>query len=79
MSYRDAREEGRLERAANVLRNWIMVSLAIVFTFLYASALVGWLKPLGDERMVTHLEPIIFVIIGYYFGRAPSQQNESTL
>ena len=29
--------------------------------------------------MVSRLEPIIFVIIGYYFGRLPSQQNESTL
>jgi hypothetical protein len=29
--------------------------------------------------MVGRLEPIIFVIIGYYFGRQPSQQIEATL
>ena len=29
--------------------------------------------------MVLRLEPIIFVIIGYYFGRLPAQQNEKTL
>jgi hypothetical protein len=29
--------------------------------------------------MLTRLEPIIFVIIGYYFGRLPAQQNEKTL
>src|SRR6185295_9194779 len=40
---------------------------------------VGWLKPLADEKMVLRLEPIIFVIIGYYFGRLPGQQNERTL
>ena len=40
---------------------------------------MGWLKPLADEKMVLRLEPIIFVIIGYYFGRLPGQQNERTL
>jgi hypothetical protein len=34
---------------------------------------------LADEKMVLRLEPIIFVIIGYYFGRLPAQQNEKTL
>src|ERR1044071_7095086 len=29
--------------------------------------------------MVMRLEPIIFAIIGYYFGRLPGQQNERTL
>ncbi|MDX6385570.1 MAG: hypothetical protein QOK48_3143 [Blastocatellia bacterium] len=29
--------------------------------------------------MVLRLEPIIFVIIGYYFGRLPARQNEKTL
>jgi hypothetical protein len=40
---------------------------------------LGWLKPLTDVSMITRLEPIIFVIIGYYFGRLPAQQNEKTL
>jgi hypothetical protein len=64
---------------SNTVKSWIMIILTISFTLLYAAALLGWLKPLTDERMVTHLEPIIFVIIGYYFGRLPAQQNEKTL
>jgi hypothetical protein len=56
-----------------------MVVLTLIFIALYGAALIGWLKPLADEKMVMRLEPIIFVIIGYYFGRLPGQQNERTL
>lgn len=56
-----------------------MVVLTLIFVGLYGAALFGWLKPLGDDRMVVRLEPIIFVIIGFYFGRLPGQQNERTL
>jgi hypothetical protein len=63
----------------DALRGWMMVALTLIFVVLYATALTGWLKPLADEKMVTRLEPIIFVIIGYYFGRLPAQQNEKTL
>ncbi len=63
----------------DALRNWIMVVLTLIFVALYGAALIGWLKPLADEKMVLRLEPIIFVIIGYYFGRLPAQQNEKTL
>ena len=63
----------------DTLKNWIMVVLTLVFISLYGAALIGWLKPLADEKMVMRLEPIIFVIIGYYFGRLPGQQNERTL
>jgi len=65
--------------APDTLKNWIMVVLTLIFISLYGAALTGWLKPLADEKMVMRLEPIIFVIIGYYFGRLPSQQNERTL
>lgn len=61
------------------VRNWLMPVLTLTFVFLYGAALFGWLKPLPSEQMVARLEPIIFVIIGYYFGRLPSQQNEGTL
>jgi len=67
------------KKMANALRSWVMVALTLLFLLLYGAALVGWLKPLADDKMVARLEPIIFVIIGYYFGRLPSQQNESTL
>ena len=56
-----------------------MLFLTIAFVILYALALSGRLKPLPDTSLVARLEPIIFVIIGYYFGRIPGQQNENTL
>ncbi|HEX8071580.1 MAG TPA: hypothetical protein VF546_16620 [Pyrinomonadaceae bacterium] len=61
------------------IKSWVMVLLTLLFVLLYGAALVGWLKPLADEKMVMRLEPIIFVIIGYYFGRLPAQQTEKTL
>jgi hypothetical protein len=74
-------KEDRLGRhhRTNALKNWIMVALTITFILLYGAALLGSLKPLADQSMVSRLEPIIFVIIGYYFGRLPSQQNEDSL
>lgn len=64
---------------ASSLKAWIMVILTAAFVLLYGAALLGWIKPLADERVLTRLEPIIFVIIGYYFGRFPAQQNEQML
>lgn len=63
----------------NALKGWVMIALTLTFVGLYGAALTGWLRPLADEKMVARLEPIIFVIIGYYFGRLPAQQNEQTL
>ncbi len=64
---------------SETLKGWIMVFLTLVFVALYGLALLGKLKPLDDASMVVRLEPIIFIIVGYYFGRLPSQQNEQTL
>jgi hypothetical protein len=65
--------------SAGTLKEWVMVLLTMAFVALYGLALVGKLKPLADLTMVSRLEPMIFVIIGYYFGRLPAQQNEQTL
>ena len=67
------------QQATYALKDWVMLTLTLLFVGLYGAALTGWLRPLTDERMVTRLEPIIFVIIGYYFGRLPAQENERTL
>jgi len=67
------------QNMTETLKSWVIVVLTLIFVVLYAAALLGWLKPLPDAAMVTRLEPIIFVIIGYYFGRLPAQQNEKTL
>lgn len=56
-----------------------MVLLTLVFVVLYGLALLGKLRPLADVSMVTRLEPLIFIIIGYYFGRLPGVENEQTL
>ena len=64
---------------AEALKSWGMLLLTFVFVALYGLALIGKLKPLADVSMVSRIEPIIFVIIGYYFGRLPAQQNEKTL
>ncbi|MEN3332214.1 MAG: hypothetical protein V7641_1579 [Blastocatellia bacterium] len=64
---------------ANTIRSWMMVALATVVALLYGGAVLGIVKPQADERMIERIEPIIFVIIGYYFGRLPAQQNENTL
>lgn len=61
------------------IKNWVMTIVTAIFVLFYAAALLGWIKPLTDERVVARLEPIIFLIIGYYFGRLPAQQNEQTL
>ncbi|HEX9959603.1 MAG TPA: hypothetical protein VGB00_01555 [Pyrinomonadaceae bacterium] len=53
-----------------------MAALFIIFIFLYILVLAGKLESLREREMVMHLEPIIFVLIGYYFGRSPAQQNE---
>jgi len=63
----------------DALKSWVMVILTFAFIALYGLALIGTLKPLADISMVSRIEPIIFVIIGYYFGRLPAQQNEKTL
>lgn len=65
--------------AATDLKTWVMTILAVAFVLFYGAALIGWIKPLADDRAVAHLEPIIFAIIGYYFGRLPAQRNEKTL
>jgi hypothetical protein len=72
----DIPHEGRLSEA---IKSWVMVFLTLVFVVLYGLALIGKLRPLADASMVTRLEPLIFVIIGYYFGRLPSAENEQIL
>jgi hypothetical protein len=67
------------QRLAETFKEWVMIVLTFAFVILYGLALVGKLRPLADLSIVSRLEPIIFVIIGYYFGRLPAQQNEITL
>jgi hypothetical protein len=61
------------------MKSWVMVLLTLVFVVLYGFALLGKLRPLADISMVTRLEPLVFIVIGYYFGRLPGEENEQTL
>ena len=61
------------------VRNWGLTIVISIFVLLYGAALLGWIRPVTDERLIMRLEPIIFVIVGYCFGRLPAQQNEQTL
>ena len=60
-------------------RTWVMVALTAVFVGLYVLALVGWISASPDAGLLGRLEPIVFAIVGYYFGRLPSEQNEKNL
>ena len=64
---------------AEALKGWMMIGLTITFVGLYTAALTGLLRPLTDVIVIARLEPLIFVILGYYFGRLPSQYNEKIL
>jgi hypothetical protein len=69
----------RGEEFANAIQSWTMIFLTLAFIALYAAALFGGFKHLTDDRLIAHLEPIIFVVIGYFFGRLPARQNEQLL
>jgi hypothetical protein len=62
-----------------ILSNLFMVILTLIFVLLYAAAFTGKFDPLKDNTMLLRLEPITFILIGYYFGRLPSRQNEQSL
>jgi hypothetical protein len=79
MTNRKSPDDSKGINLQETFKGWLMAALTFVFVLLYAGALFGWIKPLTDNSVVTRLEPIIFVIVGYYFGRLPAQQNEKTL
>jgi uncharacterized protein YlxW (UPF0749 family) len=64
---------------AGMLKKYLMVILTLIFVFLYAAAFYGKLDPLKDNALLLRFEPIIFLLIGYYFARLPVRQTEKTL
>lgn len=61
------------------IRNSLMVILMLIFVFLYAAAFYGKFDPLKDNTMLLRFEPLIFLLIGYYFARLPARQSEKML
>lgn len=64
--------------AVETLRNYAMVGLTLVFVFLYAAAFSGKLDPLKDNSMLLRFEPVIFLLIGFYFGGLPERRSQRT-
>lgn len=79
MAEKSNTEAGNKNRSTDFLIDLLMVVLTVVFVLLYAAAFTGKFDPLKDNTMLLHLEPIIFIIIGFYLGRFPARQNEATL
>ena len=65
--------------ASEMLRDWSVVILLLIFVVLYALAFTGKLDPFKDNSMLLRFEPIIFILVGYYFGRLPARHNERVL
>jgi hypothetical protein len=79
MTAKLTRDGARNRSRADALKGWAMPALSFGFFLLYGAVLAGFVKPPENDRLVGRLEPLIFVIVGYSFGRLPSQQNERTL
>lgn len=63
---------------AEIVINSSMVILMLIFILLYAAAFSGKIDPLNDNTTLLRFEPIIFLLIGYYFGWLPSQHSDKT-
>lgn len=64
---------------SEAVRNSLMIILTLIFVFLYAAAFSGKLDPLKDNSMLLRFEPILFLFMGYYFGRFPARQGEKVM
>ncbi|MGD0334673.1 MAG: hypothetical protein ABSA90_15675 [Xanthobacteraceae bacterium] len=60
------------------IKSWIVVILTAIFVACYVAALFGW-QATPNDKIVTTLAPIVAVIIGYFFGRMPSEKIENSL
>jgi hypothetical protein len=56
-------------------KHWIMIIVSVTFLVLYGAALTGVLRPVTESSIAERLEPIIFILIGFYFGQLPFTQS----
>ena len=71
--------EQKKRRTTEILRDSALIIITLVFVLLYAAAYAGKFDPLKDNTMLLRLEPLIFIFIGYCFGRIPARQCEQFL
>ena len=69
----------REKNAVEILKDSLMVILTLIFVLLYAAAFAGKFDPLKDNTLLLRLEPIILILITFYFARLSSRQNERNL
>ncbi len=71
------------DRNGKIIGEWLkdslMIILTLVFVLLYAAAFTGKLDPLKDNFFLWRLEPILLILIGYYFAHRPAKHNEKLL
>lgn len=79
MSENETTKVRKRKKISEHLKDSGLLILAVVFIALYAAAFAGKLDPLRGNTILLRLEPVIFILIGYYFGRFPSRSCERTL
>ena len=57
----------------------MVVTISILFVGLYAGASLGLIDGKPNADLLGVLQPVVWVIIGYYFGRVPGERVESRL
>ncbi len=67
------------EPGEDPIKKMIVVALTVVFTALYVIAIIGRWRWDSDREAIQLLQPIVYVIIGYFFGRMPSEATERSL
>jgi hypothetical protein len=53
------------------LKKGTIIALTVVFTLLYIAGIVGY-PWTPNDMVVKLLQPIVYVIVGYFFGRLPA-------
>lgn len=61
------------------VKTTVIVTLTVVFVGLYIAAMFGWTSWKPDGAAIPLLQPVVYVIIGYYFGRIPAEATERKL
>jgi hypothetical protein len=63
------------------LKKGTIAVLTLIFVALYVAGIIGVWRgdSAANSKAITLLQPIVYVIIGYYFGRMPAEKTEKAL
>lgn len=79
MTEKTAPTDKKEKNTGELIRDSLTIIVTLIFILLYAAAYTGKFDPLRDNTFLLHLEPVIFILIGYGFARLPARQNEKSL